>query len=94
MTIVDRWSQVHTLLNLPDTHLLFDVGSDNCVRAGLVDERLQARNALSIEIFLQNTLFRRSPRLLRLKASSTASSGGIETSAVSVRRPSLRGQGE
>ena len=66
-----------------------DVGSDDCVSAGLVDEWLQARNELSIEIFLQDTHFRRSPRLLRLKASATASSGGIESTAAFVRRPAF-----
>jgi hypothetical protein len=35
--------------------LRVDVGSDDCVSAGLVDEWLQARNELSIEIFLQHT---------------------------------------
>ncbi|HET7232627.1 MAG TPA: hypothetical protein VFJ16_21635, partial [Longimicrobium sp.] len=45
-----------------------------------VDEWLQAWNALSIEIFLQEHRFRRSPRHLRLQASFTASSGGIEPS--------------
>ena len=66
-----------------------DVGCDDCVSAGLVDEWLQARNELSIEIFLQHTRFGRSPRLLRLKASATASSGGIEPTAASVRRPAF-----
>ena len=66
-----------------------DVGCDDCVSAGLVDEWLQARNELSIEIFLQHTPFERSPRLLRLKASATASSGGIEPTAASVRRPAF-----
>jgi hypothetical protein len=31
--------------------LRVDVGCDDCVSAGLVDEWLQARNELSIEIF-------------------------------------------
>ena len=44
--------------------------------------------------FLQDTLFRRSPRLLRLKVSSTASSGGIEPSLSCVRLSSLRGYSE
>jgi hypothetical protein len=35
--------------------LLVDLGSGDCVSAGLVDEWLQARNALSIEIFLRDT---------------------------------------
>jgi hypothetical protein len=43
-----------------------DAGSDNCVSAGLVDEWLHARNALSIENFLRDTRFGRSPRLFRL----------------------------
>ena len=77
-------------LNLHDTPLLVDVGSNDFVSAGLADEWLQARNALSIEIFLQDTLFRRSPRHLRLKASPTASSGEPEPSSASLRRPSLR----
>ena len=50
---------------------------------------LQARNELSIEILLQHTRFGRSPRLLRLKASATASSGEIEPTAASVRRPAF-----
>src|SRR3954451_13302766 len=74
-------------LTAPDTPLRVDVGSDDCVSAGLVDEWLQARNELSIEIFLQHTRFGRSPRLLRLKASATASSGGLESTAASMRRP-------
>ena len=41
----------------------------NLIAPELVDEWLQPRNALSIEIFSQNTLFRRSPRHLRRKAS-------------------------
>ena len=42
-------------LTTPDTSLRVDVGCDDCVSAELVDEWLQARNALSIEIFLQHT---------------------------------------
>ncbi|MFL5386474.1 MAG: hypothetical protein ACJ8GN_28485, partial [Longimicrobiaceae bacterium] len=38
-------------LTAPDTSLRVDVGSDDCVSAGLVDEWLQARNELSIEFF-------------------------------------------
>jgi hypothetical protein len=37
-------------LTAPDIPLRFDVGCDDCISAGLVDEWLQARNALSIEI--------------------------------------------
>jgi hypothetical protein len=37
-------------LTAPDTPLRVDVGCDDCVSAGLVDEWLQARNELSIEI--------------------------------------------
>jgi len=66
----------------------------NLIAPELADEWLQARNALSIEIFFGNTRFRRSPRRLRLKASFTASSGGIEPSLSSVRLCSLRGNGE
>ena len=73
-------------LTAPDTPLRVDVGCDDCVSAGLVDEWLQVRNELSIEIFFQHTRFGRSPRLLRLKATPTASSGGIELTAASVRR--------
>ena len=40
-------------LTASDTPLRVDVGSDDCVSAGLVDEWLQARNALSIEIFFR-----------------------------------------
>ena len=61
-------------------------------RTLLADEWLQARNALSIKNFCEDTLFRRSPRLLRLKASSTASSGGIEPSLSFLRLSSLRGR--
>ena len=43
--------------------------------AGLADEWLQARNELSIEIFLPHPLIGSSRRLPRLKASPTASSG-------------------
>ncbi|HEX9938494.1 MAG TPA: hypothetical protein VGB15_15260, partial [Longimicrobium sp.] len=38
-------------LTAPDTPLRVDVGSDDCVSAGLVDEWLQGGNELSIEIF-------------------------------------------
>jgi len=55
-------------LTAPATPLRGGVGCDDRVSAGLVDEWLQARNALSIEIFLQHTRFGRSPRLPRLKA--------------------------
>ncbi|HEX9936383.1 MAG TPA: hypothetical protein VGB15_04650, partial [Longimicrobium sp.] len=65
-----------------------DVGSDDCVSAGLVDEWLQGGNELSIEFSAAHPV-RRSPRLLRLKASATASSGGIEPTAASVRRPAF-----
>ena len=65
------------LLNLHDTPLLVDVGSNDFVSAGLADEWLQARNALSIEIFLQDTLFRRSPRHLRLKARQLRHRGNL-----------------
>ncbi|MFL5511406.1 MAG: hypothetical protein ACJ8CN_03075 [Gemmatimonadales bacterium] len=69
-------------------------GPGDCGSARLVDEWLQARNALSIEIFLQDTLSGSSPRFLRLKASATASLGGIEHSAASVRHPALVDAGE
>ncbi|HEX9935497.1 MAG TPA: hypothetical protein VGB15_00190, partial [Longimicrobium sp.] len=41
---------------------------DDFGSARLVDEWLRARNALSIEIFLQDTPLGSSPRLLRLEA--------------------------
>src|SRR5215213_6120816 len=68
--------------------------SDDCVSPGLVDEWLQVRNALSIEIFLLDTLWGSSPRLLRPKASPTASSGGNEHSAASVRHPAVVDAGD
>src|SRR5215213_6310628 len=68
--------------------------SDDCVSAGLVDEWLQVRNALSIEIFLRDTQWGSSPRLLRPKASPTASSGGNEHSAASVRHPAFVDAGD
>src|SRR5215213_2749493 len=68
--------------------------SDDCVSPGLVDEWLQVRNALSIEIFLRDTLWGSSPRLLRPKASPTSSSGGNEHSAASVRHPAFVDAGD
>ena len=79
-------------LTAPDTPLRVDAGSDVCVRAGLVDEWLQARDELRIEIFLRRTRFGRSPRLLRLKTSATASSGGNRAHRGLRASPSLRGQ--
>ena len=77
-----------------EEHALVTAGFDDCGSAGLVDEWLQARNALSIEIFLQDTHLGSSPRLLRLNASPTASSGGIKHSAASVCYLSLVEAGE
>jgi hypothetical protein len=71
------------------TSPLVAAGSNDCVGAGLIDEWPQARHAVSIEIFLQDTLVGRSSRLLRLKASQTASSGGIEHSDACVHRSSF-----
>jgi hypothetical protein len=65
--------------------------SDDCVSAGLVDEWLQVRNELSIEIFCGTPPFRRSPGLPRLNASSTASSG--DTGAFRGVLASLRFRG-
>jgi hypothetical protein len=61
--------------------------SDDCVSAGLVDEWLQVRNELSIEIFCGTPPFRRLPGLLRVNASSTASSGETGAFAASLRHP-------
>src|SRR5687767_12265912 len=65
-------------------------GCDDDGSARVVDEWLHARNELSIEIFLQDTRLGSAPRHLRLKASPTASSGGIEHPAAS----GLRGCGK
>jgi hypothetical protein len=54
-------------------------GFDNCGSARLVDEWLQVQHALSIENFLQDIRSWSSPRLLRLQASPTASSGEWST---------------
>ena len=43
------------------TKVAAERGCDDCVSAGLVDEWLQARNELSIEIFLQDSQSRSSP---------------------------------
>ena len=71
------------------TPLRVDLGCDDCVSAGLVDEWLQARNALSIEIFLQHTPFGRSPVFCARRLRQLRHQGGIEPTAASVRRPAF-----
>ena len=92
--MIDRAFQALRRLGWTLNARTFGAGSDDFGSARLVDEWLQARNELSIEIFLQDTHAGSSPRLLRLKASPTASSGGIEHSAASVRHLSLVETGE
>src|ERR1041384_326029 len=72
----------------------FGAGSADYCSAELVDEWLQAPNALSIEIFCRDTHLGSSPRLPPLEASPTASSGGIEHSVASMRHLSLVGAGD
>ena len=66
-----------------------DVGSDDCVSAGLVDEWLQARNELSIEIFLQHTRFERSPRLSAPEGFGNCVIRGNRAHRSPVRRPAF-----
>ena len=66
-----------------------DVGSDDCVSAGLIDELPQTRNELCIEILCGTPVSGVHPVFCALKASATASSGGIEPDAASVRRPDV-----
>jgi hypothetical protein len=68
--------------------------SDDYVSAKLVGEWLHARNELSASKFFAGHPVGELTRLPRLKASPTASSGGIEHPAASVRHSSLRGCGE
>jgi len=83
-----RWGGVRHALSW------LGAGSDDRGGAGLVDAWLQARNALSIEIFRGTPHPGSSLPLPRLKASPTASSGAIEHSAASVRHLVLVEAGE
>src|SRR5215213_6652515 len=80
---------------MPERRILCDspplviAGSDDRGSARPVDEWLQARNEMSIEIFLQDTYRGTHPVFPCLKALPTASSGGIEHSVASVRHPSF-----
>jgi hypothetical protein len=78
----------------PRFHLGLRRSGCNLIAPELVDEWLQARNALSIEIFAGTPASVAHPVVCALKASFTASSGGIEPSRSSVRHCSLRGYGE